>query len=64
MDVTFPIGTEVSESGHSSRPRGLSAFLSLISNSAPLTSIETVWHDDKPSVSNEPIFRQILIITN
>jgi len=64
MDMTFPTNTEVSESGHSFRPRGLDIFVSLILNSTPLTSIETVWHDDKTSVGNEPIYKQILNITN
>jgi hypothetical protein len=58
-DMTFPTNTEVYESGHSFRPRVLD-----ILNSAPLTSIETVWHDDKTSVGNELIYKQILNITN
>jgi len=63
-DMKFPANTEVSESGHPFRPRGLDIFLSLILNSAPLTSIETACHDDKTSVGNEPIYKQILNITN
>jgi len=55
--MTFPTNTVVSESGHSFRPRGLDTFLSLTLNSAPLTSIETMWHDDKPSVGNVPFYR-------
>jgi len=64
MDITFPTHTEASESGHSFRPRGLNTFLSLISKSASLTSIETAWHDDKPSVGNEPIYSHIFNVTN
>jgi len=62
--MTFPLHTEVSESGYYFRPRGLNTVLSLISKSAPLASIETVWRDDKLSVGNDPSYRQILSIRN